>query len=219
MAWSRWASACARLAAALLRCAFSASSCRCASSMSPARFGGQPAAGAVARCTARSSAPCHSRFAPGAGSAPPAAREHQRRLRLSTCAWLALICAFCTSSLGIDILDAGLRGRNLRLRLLERDAIIAVIDTGNHFARSDMLVVGDGNGGDVTGNLWRERRLPRGDEGIVGRLIVPRLIHIDVAATQHGDQQERADCRDTGRRRRKPFSAGLAIEGALSLRG
>ena len=47
--------------------------------------------------------------------------------------------------------------------------IVAVVDAGDHVAGGDVLVVGDRNGGDVAGDLGRDRELPRGDEGVVGR--------------------------------------------------
>lgn len=40
-------------------------------------------------------------------------------------------------ALRVDVLDAGMRGRNLCLRLLERDAIVAVIDAGDHVVRTE----------------------------------------------------------------------------------
>jgi hypothetical protein len=49
----------------------------------------------------------------------------------------------------IDVLDAGLRGRHLRLRLLQRDAVVAIVDAGDHVAGGDMLIVGDRDGCDV----------------------------------------------------------------------
>jgi len=70
--------------------------------------------------------------------------------------------------LRVDVLDAGLRGRHLRLGLIERDAVIAVVNARNHVAGGDMLVIGDGNGRDVAGDLGGERGLAGRDEGIVG---------------------------------------------------
>ncbi len=73
------------------------------------------------------------RPAPDAGSARPAARANiSAACACSTCAWLALICACWTRDLRVDVVDAGLRGRDLRLRLVERDAVVAVVDAGDH---------------------------------------------------------------------------------------
>jgi hypothetical protein len=61
-----------------------------------------------------------------------------------------------------------LRGGDLRLRLLERNPIIAVVDAGDHVASGDVLVVGDRDGGEIAGNLRGECSLACRDEGIVG---------------------------------------------------
>jgi hypothetical protein len=62
----------------------------------------------------------------------------------------------------------GLRRRDLSLRLLECRAIITIVDTGDHVAGFDMLVVCDGDRGNVARHFRRDRGLPCRDEGIVG---------------------------------------------------
>jgi hypothetical protein len=47
----------------------------------------------------------------------------------------------------------------LHLGLIERGAVIAVVDAGDHVAGGDTLVVSDRNGGDVSGDLRGERGL------------------------------------------------------------
>ena len=71
------------------------------------------------------------------------------------------------------LLDAGLRGGDLRLGLVERDAVVAIVDARDHVARRDVLVVGDRNRGEVAGHLRRDGELARRDEGVVGRFEMP----------------------------------------------
>jgi len=58
----------------------------------------------------------------------------------------------------------------LRLRLLERDAIIPVIYPRDDIAGTDMLVVGNRDRGDVAGYFRSERGLPCRDESVIGGL-------------------------------------------------
>ena len=74
--------------------------------------------------------------------------EHQRRLGLIDLRLVGADLCLLHVELRVDVLDAGPRGRHLRLRLFERDAIVAVVDAGDHVARGDMLVIGDRHGGD-----------------------------------------------------------------------
>ena len=76
-------------------------------------------------------------------------REDQRRLRLIDLRLIGSDLRLLDLELRADVFDSGLRGRHLRLRLIERDAVIAVVDAGDHVAGGDMLVVSDRNGGDV----------------------------------------------------------------------
>jgi hypothetical protein len=124
--------------------------------------------------------------------------EHQRRLRLVHLGLVGADLGLLHIELRIDVLDAGLRRRDLRLRLLERRAIVTVIDAGNHIAGLDILVVGDGDGGDVARDFRRNRKLPRGDEGIIGGLEMSCVVHIEVAAGDRGGQEHSADGGDNG---------------------
>jgi hypothetical protein len=85
------------------------------------------------------------------------------------------------------------RGRDLRLRLIECRAIVTVIDAGDHIAGLDMLVVGDGDGGQVAGHFRGERGLPRGDEGIVGGLKTSGVVQVEIAAAQGKGEEHRTD--------------------------
>ena len=69
---------------------------------------------------------------------------------------------------GVDIGDAGLGHRDFRIRLGERDPVIAVVDAGDDLAFRDMLVVGDEHLGDIARNLRGDADRTRGDEGVVG---------------------------------------------------
>ena len=142
-------------------------------------------------------------------------REHQRRLRLVHLRLVGVDLRLLHVELRIDVLDAGLRGRDLRLRLVERGAIIAVVDPGDHVAGVDMLVVGDGNGGDVAGHFRRQRGLPRGDEGIVGRLKMAGVIDVKIAAAEDSGEQRRAD---RGNNRAAAQEIFLGLLGLLRLR-
>jgi hypothetical protein len=84
----------------------------------------------------------------------------------------------------------------LRLGLIERDAVIAVVDARNHVAGGDMLVVSDRNGGDVPGDLGGERGLPGRDESVVSGLEALRIVEINVAAAQDGREKHRSDGKD-----------------------
>ncbi len=72
--------------------------------------------------------------------------------------------------LRVDVGDSRFCRGHLGVGLLERGAVIPLVDLGDHGALLDMLVVGDRNGGDVARDLGRDRELARGDEGVVGRL-------------------------------------------------
>ena len=100
-------------------------------------------------------------------------REGQRRLRLLHLRLARADLRLLHRDLGVDVLDVGGCGGDLRFRLLERDAVIAVVDARDHVACDDVLVVGDRHRGDVARHLRRDRELARLDEGVVGRLEVP----------------------------------------------
>ena len=124
--------------------------------------------------------------------------EHQCRLRLIHLRLVGADLCLLHVELRIDILDVGLRRRDLRLRLLERRAKVTVIDTGDHVAGFDMLVVGDGDGRDVARDFRCDRKLPRRDEGIIGRFEMSCVVQVEVAAGDRGGEEHGADRGDNG---------------------
>ena len=84
-------------------------------------------------------------------------REHQSCLRLINLSLVGVDLRLLHFELRIDVLDAGLRRRDLGLRLLQRDAVVAIVDPGNHVAGGDMLVIGHRDGRDVAGYFRRKR--------------------------------------------------------------
>jgi hypothetical protein len=124
--------------------------------------------------------------------------EHQRGLRLIHLRLVGGNLGLLHIELRVDVLDAGMRGRDLCLGLCECDAIVAVIDAGDHLARGDMFVVGDGDGGDVAGHFWGKRGLPRRDEGVVGGLKMFCVVHVDVGAGDRGGEKHGAYSGDNG---------------------
>ncbi|WP_445344464.1 hypothetical protein [Aliirhizobium terrae] len=83
---------------------------------------------------------------------------------------------------------------DLRIRLVERDLIVARFDLRDHGARVEMLVVGSRNIGEVAGNLGRHREAASVDESVVRRLIrveedQPDKIGSDAERDQQRDDQ------------------------------
>ena len=85
-------------------------------------------------------------------------RELQARLRLRHLRLARGDLRLLRGDLRVDVLDAGLRRRHLRFGLRERDAVIALVDLGDHVACVHMLVVGDRNRRDVARDLWARWR-------------------------------------------------------------
>ena len=108
--------------------------------------------------------------------------------------------------LRVDVAHRRLCGGDLRLGLFERDAIRAIVDADDHLAGGDMLVVGDRNRGDIARDLRRNGKLPRGDEGVVGRFEMGGVVHVEVSrAPDHGQEQQAGDRGD-----RAPAEKALA---------
>ena len=89
--------------------------------------------------------------------------------------------------------DAGFSGGDLRLGLLERDAIVAIVDVRDHLFADDVLIVGDRHLGDVARHFRRDRELTRGDEGVVGRLEMPRIVPVEIAGCRDDHEHGQAD--------------------------
>jgi hypothetical protein len=142
-------------------------------------------------------------------------REHQRRLRLIHLRLVGADLRLLHLELRVDVLDAGLRRRHLSLGLIERDAVIAVVDAGDHVAGGDVFVIGDGDRGDVAGHLGSERGLPCRDEGVVGGLKVFAGVQVEIAAAEARGEKHGADGGDNGAARQEakpvPFASGLRL--------
>ena len=119
-------------------------------------------------------------------------RENQRRLRLLQLGMAGVDLRLLDVELRVDVFDAGLGCRDLRIGLLERYAVIAVVDAGDHVAVGNVLVVGDRELRDVTRHFRGDGDLPGGDEGVVGRLKMPGVVQIDIARAHHGGGKDRA---------------------------
>ena len=91
-----------------------------------------------------------------------------------------------------------MRGCDLRLRPLERDAIVAVIDAGDHVVSGDMLVVSDGDGGEVVRHFRGKRGLPCRDKGIVRGLEMSSVVRVEIAAAQGRGEKHSPDGGDNG---------------------
>ncbi len=61
-----------------------------------------------------------------------------------------------------------------------------------------MLVIGDRDGGEITGHLRGKRELPRRDEGIVGGLKTLGVVEVDIAAAQGRGEKYGPDGGDNG---------------------
>jgi hypothetical protein len=93
--------------------------------------------------------------------------EHQRRLHSLHLCLVSIDLRLLHADLRIDILDIGLGAGHLRLRLGERDAIVAFVEAHDHAASGDVLVVGHEHVGDIAWHLRGDGELPRRDEGVV----------------------------------------------------
>lgn len=84
--------------------------------------------------------------------------------RSCKCSAVSACCTFLSSISRSD--------PDLRFGLVNGDLVIAVVDLREQFTRGDMLIISDGHVRDVTSDLWRNREVARGDEGIVSGFIV-----------------------------------------------
>jgi hypothetical protein len=94
------------------------------------------------------------------------------------------------NDLRIDILYIGQRGGYLRPRFGKRVAVIAAVDSRDHLAGDDVLVVGDRDRCEIAGHLGGDRELTRGDKGVVGRLEVRGVVPIEVARGQRQEEED-----------------------------
>ena len=108
-------------------------------------------------------------------------REFQGGLRLLDLRLIDADLRLLDARQGIDVFDAGRCVVDLRLRLLERDAVVASLDLRDHVAGVDVLVVGHRHGGDIAGDLRRYGKRPRRDEGVVSRHEASGVVPIQIA--------------------------------------
>src|SRR5258708_22026896 len=120
-------------------------------------------------------------------------RKHERRLRLLNLILARVDLGPLHGNLRVNILNAGLRGSYLCARLCKRDAVVAIINAGDHAPCGNVLVVGDRHLTDVARNLRGKGDLARCDEGIVGRLEVPSVAPIDAAGPSRQREEDRAN--------------------------
>ena len=120
----------------------------------------------------------------------PVLRERQTRLLLLNLGRVLRYLCLLHADLRVDVRDACLRGIDLRLRLSECGAVVAVVDPCDHLTGLDMLVVGDRNCGDVTRDFRRDRELARRDESVVGGFEMARVVPVEVAASQDRREQQ-----------------------------
>lgn len=95
--------------------------------------------------------------------------------------------------LRLDIGDVRPGDRDLRIGLIDGDAIVALVDLGEKVPGFDMLVVRHGYVGHVAANLGGHGKAARGDEGIVGGFIVAHLEPIEHSADKGREQDDGAN--------------------------
>lgn len=121
--------------------------------------------------------------------------EYQRRLRLVDLGLVGINLCLLDIDLRIDVLDAGLCGATCAWAC-SSDAVVAIVDAGDEGAGGHVLFVGDRHRRDVAGDLRRDGKLARRDEGIVGRLEMRGVVPVKIAACRRneGDKQPDRDC-------------------------
>jgi hypothetical protein len=98
--------------------------------------------------------------------------ECERGLRLRHLLFRLLVSRLLRIDLGVEVGDGGLRLVDLRLRLINGDPVIAVIDAGQHGAGVDELIVGHRDVDDGAIDLRADRCHARINEGVVSRLVL-----------------------------------------------
>ena len=120
--------------------------------------------------------------------------------------------------LRVDIDDVSLRNRDLRLRLIDGDPVVAIVNAGQQIACIDMLVIGDGHRGNIAAHFRRDRKAARSYERIVGRFKMADLQPVRNSANQRDQQHAcRQACQDP--MLAQPLSPRLLAGRWLRLRG
>jgi hypothetical protein len=112
----------------------------------------------------------------------------------------------------IGVGDRCLRYLGLGLGLVDRGAIIAIIDARENRARLDKLIVRDRNRDKRTGHLRAHRHGTPVDEGIVGRFVMTR------AEPPDDGSRHRRDGQDRDQACRKLVPADQVLDAAFALR-
>ena len=116
--------------------------------------------------------------------------ESQRGLRLSDLFVGLIDFRLLRGNLGGEVLDASLRLRDLRLRLIALGDIVAVVETDQFGAGIDQLVVRDRNIDDRGADLGADLHGTGIDESIISRFIVSCM---QPPGDEQGDQNNAAD--------------------------
>src|SRR5258706_408415 len=119
--------------------------------------------------------------------------EHERRLRLLNLSLARVDLGPLHGNLRINILNAGLGSSDLCARLCKRDAVVAIINAGDHASCGNVLVVGDRYLTHVARHFRSNGDLARCDDGIVGRLEMPSVAPIDAAGPSRQREEDRAN--------------------------
>jgi hypothetical protein len=77
--------------------------------------------------------------------------------------------------------------------LVERHAIIAIVNPRDDVVGADVLVVRHRHRRDVAGHLRRHRERARRDKGVIRRLEAPGVIPVDVSDGRGRREEDRAD--------------------------
>ena len=72
-------------------------------------------------------------------------------------------------NLRVEAADIGLGGEHIGLRLIDRRLVVARVDTNQHFARLDPLIIGHQQFGDIAGDPWHDRGIVGLSISVIGR--------------------------------------------------
>jgi hypothetical protein len=108
-----------------------------------------------------------------------------------------------------DIGHVGQCNGHLRLGLIDRDLVVAIVNPGEQVTCVDVLVIGHGYFGHVAAHLRRDRETAGRDESVVGRFIVTDVEPVGDATDQ--DDQENT-CAGS---RQHPMLAQAVAQGRL----
>jgi hypothetical protein len=93
--------------------------------------------------------------------------------------------------LGLNVIDIRLRDGGLCLGLIDRNPVVAVVDPRQRLAGIDVLIVGDGDIGDIAADFRRDGEAARGNEGVIRRFEMANVEPIRDATGQNDQQDAR----------------------------